>query len=310
MKKKIKECENMEFLPVDYREREDLELTDKNVLASLCYFYLRHSDYVAEHNGWFFKSGEELEAESGIDKRTVYRSLVKLELMGLVKRKTGTNHKCTHYKLNPKITKLLPKPKNEDFEEPEEANVTLEEKRLDESSPEETRREESSLFENKRMFNHRMSDETMEFPIDDFDYNDVNQDTLEEYDMVIQDTCIPSEEDCDEEVPLPQGEEAKIHIGGVKDNNKDSGVEMQEFQRKKQLVVDRIREEASGKDYSGINKLTIPMYTWVSSKFPGECERFKRVVDNTLQKLKGELLAGMPSSAPAVPANEDNYPFM
>ena len=82
MNKRIKECENFGFLPVEYREREDLNLTEKNVLATLCYFYLRHSDYVAEHDGWFFKSGEELGVESGIDERTVYRTLVKLELKG------------------------------------------------------------------------------------------------------------------------------------------------------------------------------------------------------------------------------------
>lgn len=308
MNKRIKECENFGFLPIEYREREDLNLTEKNVLATLCYFYLRHSDYVAEHDGWFFKSGEELGVESGIDERTVYRTLVKLELKGLVKRKSGTNKKCTHYKLNPKITELLPK--NEEFEEPEGANVTLEEKRLDESSPEETRRDEASLLEKKRMFNHKMSDEIKEFLVDDFDYSDVNQDTLEEYEMAIQDTFIPTEEDFYEGVHIPKDEGTEAQKGGIKDDNQDRDIEKQEFLKKRQLVVDRIREEASGKDYSGINKLTIPMYNWVSSEFPNECERFKRIVDSTLQKLKDELLAGMLSSASAVPAHNDDYPFL
>lgn len=191
MNKKMKECENIEFLPDEYRGCTDLDLSEKNVLATLCYCYLRYSDYAAEHNGWFFTAGKELGEETGIDERTVYRILVKLELKGLVKRKRGTNHKCTHYKLHPSITELLPK--GEDFEGSEEANVTLEEKRLDESSLEETRRDESSTFENKKKFNYIMSDEITEYPDDDYDCSDVDEETLEEYERAMLETSIPWE---------------------------------------------------------------------------------------------------------------------
>lgn len=87
----------------------------------------------------------------------------------------------------------------------------------------------------------------------------------------------------------------------------DKDKEQQEFIKKKQLVIDKIKKEAYGKDYSGINKLTIPMYNWVSSEYPAESDRFKRVVDATLQRLKNELMAEMPLSTPV---QQDDYPFL
>lgn len=139
MNMKIVECENTDFLPQQYKDRTDLIQSEKNVLATLCYLYLRYSDYVREHDGWFFTSEKELEAESGIDKRTVFRILVKLGIRGLVYRKSGTNHKCTHYKLAQEITELLPKVEVPE-EETEEANVILVKNRLDESSKDEDSR--------------------------------------------------------------------------------------------------------------------------------------------------------------------------
>lgn len=303
MKKKIEECENIEFLPDAYRDSTDLNQSEKNVLATLCYCYLRYSDYVAEHNGWFFTSGKELEQESGIDVRTVYRILVKLKLKGLIKSKSGTNHKCTHYKLNPKITELLTK--SEDFEESEEANVTLEEKRRDESSPDETRRDESSSFGNKRKFNVKMTDEIQEEPVDDFDYSDVDPELVEEYEMAIEDSLIPSEigsqHPLEGAAPLPETEKTETEIEQEKER------ERQDFLKKKLLVIDRIRKEASGKTYSEITRLTIPMYNWVSGEFPEYSDSFKRVVDNTLYRVKDELRAAIPSSTPA---HQDDYPFL
>ena len=55
------------------------------------------------------------------------------------------------------------------------------------------------------------------------------------------------------------------------------------------MVIDKIRKEAYGKDYSGINKLTIPMLNWVSGEFPDDSDRLKKVVNNTLNKIKNEL---------------------
>ena len=133
-KRKIEKCENYEFLPMEIQEKQDLILTEKNVLATLCMFHLKYSDFVRDNNGWFFTAISELSIESGVDVRTVCRTILKLRLKGLVSTKKGTNHRCTWYKLSPKIVGLLP-----EIDDDEEVNVTLEKKRLDESSKDESR---------------------------------------------------------------------------------------------------------------------------------------------------------------------------
>lgn len=196
MNKKIKVCENVEFIPKQFLERIKLDSAEKNVLGTLCFYYLNHSIYAAKNDGWFFKDQKTIIEESNLSEAQGKRVLLKLILKKLIERASGTNHKCTHYRLCKEIRELMPEnPETDDVDLEAFANEPLEKKRLDESSLEETRRDESSSFENKRKFNHVMSDEITEYPVDDTDYSDVDQDFLEEYEMAVQEHCIPTEDD-------------------------------------------------------------------------------------------------------------------
>ena len=106
MNKKIKECENIEFLPQKFQE-ELKEQSDKNILATLCYFRFRFSDYALANNGFFFTSLEELSKESLVDVSTVKRRLALMQMKKYIERKSGKNHQCTHYKLSKEIEELL-----------------------------------------------------------------------------------------------------------------------------------------------------------------------------------------------------------
>lgn len=106
MNKKIKECENIEFLPQKFQE-ELKEQSDKNILATLCYCRFRFSDYALANNGFFFISLEELSKESLVDVSTVKRRLALMQMKKYIERKSGTNHQCTHYKLSKEIEELL-----------------------------------------------------------------------------------------------------------------------------------------------------------------------------------------------------------
>lgn len=142
--KKIKECENIEFLPPKFQE-ELKEQSDKNILATLCYSRFRFSDYAKAHGGFFFTSLEELAKESLVDVSTVKRRLALMQMKKYIKRKSGTNHQCTHYKLSKEIEQLLG---IEDDEYP--ANEPLDKIRqdktsLDKLSLEQTIKDESSI---------------------------------------------------------------------------------------------------------------------------------------------------------------------
>lgn len=142
--KKIKECENIEFLPQKFQE-ELKEQSDKNILATLCYFRFRFSDYALANNGFFFTSLEELAKESLVDVSTVKKRLALMQMKKYIERKSGTNHQCTHYKLSKEIEQLLG---IEDDEYP--ANEPLDKIRqdktsLDKLSLEQTRKDESSI---------------------------------------------------------------------------------------------------------------------------------------------------------------------
>lgn len=106
MNKKIKECENIEFLPQKFQE-ELKEQSDKNILSTLCYYRFRFSDYALANNGFFFTSLEELAKESFVDVSTVKRRLALMQMKKYIERKSGTNHQCTHYKLSKEIEELL-----------------------------------------------------------------------------------------------------------------------------------------------------------------------------------------------------------
>ena len=106
MNKKIKECENIEFLPQKF-QKELKEQSDKNILSTLCYYRFRFSDYALANNGFFFTSLEELSKESLVDVSTVKRRLALMQMKKYIERKSGTNHQCTHYKLSKEIEELL-----------------------------------------------------------------------------------------------------------------------------------------------------------------------------------------------------------
>lgn len=138
--KKVKPCEDFEFLPQRVQESTKLDMSEKNVLATLCFFRLNYSIYAKEHDGWFYTSQKELEEGSDFSHKQLNRLLLKLSLKGLIQRKSGTNHRCTHYKLHPKIDELLPQT-NDTLAENEDKidNDTLDKNRLDESSKDESR---------------------------------------------------------------------------------------------------------------------------------------------------------------------------
>lgn len=147
MNKKIVPCENQEFLPQEVAESEKakLDTAQKNLLGTLCFYYLNHSIYAAEHDGWFFKDQKTLFEESNLSPAEGKRVLLKLVFKRLVERASGTNGKCTHYRLNKGIRDLMPqnpelKTEVEDIEKM--ANEPLEKNSLVESSKDETRLEE------------------------------------------------------------------------------------------------------------------------------------------------------------------------
>lgn len=159
-KRKIEKCENFEFLPIEFQDTEDLITTEKNVLSTLCMCHLKYSDFVKSSGGWFYTSIKEISIESGVNDRTVNRIIVKLRLKSLLATKRGTNHRCTWYKLAPRITEKLPNIPDsfeanvilDGFEDSktsnvaldgsdafQTANVALDKIRLDESSKDESR---------------------------------------------------------------------------------------------------------------------------------------------------------------------------
>ena len=123
--KKVKPTEDYyDFLPPKLQESTKLTISEKNVLAALCYLYQSHSIYAEKHDGWFFTKQQILEKESELEHAQLNRNLLKLILKKAVERKSGTNHKCSHYRLHHKIVELLPKNEG-DFELEETANDTL-----------------------------------------------------------------------------------------------------------------------------------------------------------------------------------------
>ena len=145
MNKKIKECENIEFLPQKFQE-ELKEQSDKNILATLCYCRFRFSDYASANNGFFFTSLEELAKESLVDESTVKRRLALLQMKKYIERKSGTNHQCTHYKLSKEIEELL------GIEEEENsANEPLDKIRQDKTSLDKLSSDKLSLDETSQV---------------------------------------------------------------------------------------------------------------------------------------------------------------
>ena len=113
-KEKKKPSYNFEnFLPVELQTDSRFLISELNVLAALCFFRYRFSGHASENDGWFFCSQNDIIEQTGdtkkdrVGKATLNRILVKFRIIGLIEIKSGTNHKCTWYKLSPKIEKLL-----------------------------------------------------------------------------------------------------------------------------------------------------------------------------------------------------------
>lgn len=162
MNKKIKECENIEFLPQKF-QKELKEQSDKNILATLCYFRFRFSDYALANNGFFFTSLEELAKESLVDVSTVKRRVALMQMKKYIERKSGTNHQCTHYKLSKEIEELLgieeeENSANEPLDKIRQDKTSLDKKSLvklslDETSQVESRQDDLRIEKEKMSLN-------------------------------------------------------------------------------------------------------------------------------------------------------------
>lgn len=146
MNNKIEPSENQEFIPVEVSESAKVKLStaEKNVLGTLCFYYLNHSIYASEHDGWFFKDQKTIFEESNLSPAEGKRILLKLVFKRLIERGTGTNHRCTRYRLHQAIRNLMPQNQELKVEISDEkiANEPLEEKSRVETSRDESRRDE------------------------------------------------------------------------------------------------------------------------------------------------------------------------
>lgn len=152
MNKKIKECENIEFLPQKFQE-ELKEQSDKNILSTLCYYRFRFSDYALANNGFFFTSLEELAKESLVDVSTVKRRLALMQMKKYIERKSGTNHQCTHYKLSKEIEELLGIEEDENSANEPLDKISKDKLSLDETSQVESRQDDLRIEKEKMSLN-------------------------------------------------------------------------------------------------------------------------------------------------------------
>ena len=159
MNKKIKECENIEFLPQKFQE-ELKEQSDKNILSTLCYCRFRFSDYALANNGFFFISLEELSKESLVDVSTVKRRLALMQMKKYIERKSGTNHQCTHYKLSKEIEELLGIEEEENYANEPLDKISKDKLSLDKKSSVKLSLDETSQVES-RQDNLRIEKEKM-----------------------------------------------------------------------------------------------------------------------------------------------------
>ena len=126
--KKVKPSEDYyDFLPEAVQNSTKIKtISEKNVLATLCFQYLSHSKYASEHNGWFYCTLKEIMQGAGIEFAQVKRIMTKLEIQKLIERKPGTTHHPSHYKLHPKIVELLPVIESNSDNEPQLCIITNE----------------------------------------------------------------------------------------------------------------------------------------------------------------------------------------
>ena len=134
--KKVKPSEDFyDFLPEPVQNSTKIKtISEKNVLATLCYEYITHNVYALNHDGWFYCSHKEIMDGCELEFAQLKRVLVKLEIQKLIERRPGTNHRCTHYRLHPAIIELLPKIDNNEplaVEDNENNEPLVEEKKLE-----------------------------------------------------------------------------------------------------------------------------------------------------------------------------------
>lgn len=132
MNKKVKPSEDYyDFLPEAVQNSTKIKtISEKNVLATLCFQYLSHSEYASEHNGWFYCTLKEIMEGAGIEFAQVKRIMTKLEIQKLIERKPGTTHHPSHYKLHPKIVELLPVIESNSDNEPQLGVINTNEPQL------------------------------------------------------------------------------------------------------------------------------------------------------------------------------------
>ena len=118
--KAVKPSEDyMEFLPEEVQQSTKIKtISEKNVLATLCFYRLNYSNYATTHDGWFYCSHADIMEGCGLKEAQLKRVLTKLVLQKLIQRKSGTNHRCTHYKLHKGIDERLPKIEGDYANEP------------------------------------------------------------------------------------------------------------------------------------------------------------------------------------------------
>jgi len=106
--KKQTPSEDWFFLPQRVQESTKLDITEKNVVATLCFYRMNYSIYAKEHDRWFYVSLNEIAEGASMSSAQLKRVLIKLITKKVIERKSGTNHRCTHYRLHSKIDELLP----------------------------------------------------------------------------------------------------------------------------------------------------------------------------------------------------------
>ena len=92
-------------------------------------------------------------------------------------------------------------------------------------------------------------------------------------------------------------------------NHNEKDILKEEYEQKRFMVEEHIRQEAKGKSYTEITRLTIPTYNWIESAFPGDSDRLKKLADNLLHKIKREGLVTEPSTTPGIDEYQAGLPF-
>lgn len=91
------------------------------------------------------------------------------------------------------------------------------------------------------------------------------------------------------------------------DNEKD--ILEEKYQQEKNKVMEYIEQEAEGKRYSEITRLTIPIYNWIGREYPENSKRLRKAADMKLDRLKKKSLDIVASNTLKVEEYEAGLPF-